>query len=95
MISFVAADEKCHSDSTMLLLAKLVSDAKIATTQMHYATADDGTGSPSKTPDASARMSYADCAVRCMRERELGYNTILSFTAATREQNGQACPAEW
>ena len=93
MISFVAADEECHSDSTMLLLETLVSDAKIATTQMHYATADDGTGSPSKTPDASARtsltdgarMSYADCTVLCMRERELGYNTMLSFTAATTQ----------
>ena len=93
MISFVAADEECHSDSTMLLLETLVSDAKIATTQMHYATADDGTGSPRKTPDASARtsltdgarMSYADCTVLCMRERELGYNTMLSFTAATTQ----------
>ena len=97
MISFVAADEECHSDSTMPLLATLLealgSDAKIATTQMHYATADDGTGSPSKTPDASARtsltdgarMSYADCTVLCMRERELGYNTMLSFTAATTQ----------
>ena len=101
MISFVAADEECHSDSTMPLLATLletlletlVSDAKIATTQMHYATADDGTGSPSKTPDASARtsltddarMSHADCTVLCMRERELGYNTMLSFTAATTQ----------
>ena len=97
MISFVAADEECHSDSTMpllaTLLATLVSDAKIATTQMHYATADDGTGSPSKTPDASARtsltdgarMSHADCTVLCMRERELGYNTMLSFTAATTQ----------
>jgi hypothetical protein len=97
MISFVAADEECHSDSTMpllaTLLATLVSDAKIATTQMHYATADDGTGSPSKTPDASARtsltddarMSNADCTVLCMRERELGYNTMLSFKAATTQ----------
>jgi hypothetical protein len=101
MISFVAADEECHSDSTMpllatlleTLLATLVSDAKIATTQMHYATADDGTGSPSKTPDASARtsltdgarMSHADCTVLCMRERELGYNTMLSFKAATTQ----------
>jgi len=33
MISFVAADEKCHSDGTMPLPATLVSDAKIATTQ--------------------------------------------------------------
>ncbi len=97
MISFVAADEECHSDSTIPLLATLletlVSDAKIATTQMHYATADDGTGSPSKTPDASARtsltddarMSNADCTVLCMRERELGYNTVLSFKAATTQ----------
>ena len=90
-VAFVAADDEYRSEVTMPFLAKLVEEAKVARTKVHYATGDDGRGSVGKTPDPAARtgltegwmLGRADMTVLFMRFRELEYNTMLGFADAT------------
>jgi hypothetical protein len=90
-ISFIAADDEYRSEITMPFLAKLVGDAGVASTRLHFATGDDGTGSSAKTPDVDGRTGLtddwslrgSDASVLYMRFRELGYNQMLAFEAAT------------
>lgn len=90
-IAFVAADDEYHSDVTMPFLATLVEGATGVRTRMHFATGGDGVGGSGKTPDNNARtgltddwqLRAADASVLFMRFRELGYNQMLAFEAAT------------
>jgi hypothetical protein len=60
-------------------------------TSLHFATGDDGVGGSAKSPDIGARTGLtddwnlrgADASVLYMRFRELGYNQMLAFEAAT------------
>jgi hypothetical protein len=90
-IAFVAADDEYRSDVTMPFLAKLVQGTTGVRTSMHFATGDDGIGGSGKKPDINARtgltddwqLQGADASVLFMRFRELGYNQMLAFGAAT------------
>ncbi|MDA1106679.1 MAG: hypothetical protein O2855_08865 [Planctomycetota bacterium] len=91
LLAFVAADDEYRSEITMPFLAGLVERAGIARTMVHYATADDGRGSPLATPDFAARTSLteshglrsADGSVLYMRFRELQSNPLSDFADAT------------
>jgi len=90
-IAFVAADDEYRSEITMPFLAKLVEGATGLRASLHFATGDDGVGGSAKTPDINARTGLtddwqlrgADASVLYMRFRELGYNQMLAFEAAT------------
>jgi hypothetical protein len=90
-IAFVAADDEYRSEITMPFLAKLVEGATGLRASLHFATGDDGVGGSAKTPDINARIGLtddwqlrgADASVLYMRFRELGYNQMLAFEAAT------------
>ena len=90
-IAFVAADDEYRSEITMPFLAKLAEGATGLRASLHFATGDDGVGGSAKTPDINARIGLtddwqlrgADASVLYMRFRELGYNQMLAFEAAT------------
>lgn len=90
-VSFVAADDEYRSEITMPFLAKLAEGATGLRASLHFATGDDGVGGSAKTPDINARIGLtddwqlrgADASVLYMRFRELGYNQMLAFEAAT------------
>ncbi len=91
LLAFVAADDEYRSEITMPFLAGLVERSGIARTTVHFATADDGRGSPLPTPDITARTSLtevpwlrsADGSVLYMRFRELESNALNAFADAT------------
>jgi hypothetical protein len=90
-VAFVAADDEYRSEITMPFLAKLVEAATGMRASLHFATGGDGVGGSGKTPDITARtgltddwqLDGADASVLYMRFRELGYNQMLAFEAAT------------
>jgi len=90
-IAFVAADDEYRSEITMPFLAKLAEGATGLRASLHFATGDDGVGGSAKTPVINARTGLtddwqlrgADASVLYMRFRELGYNQMLAFEAAT------------
>ncbi len=91
LLAFVAADDEYRSEITMPFLAGLVERAGIARTAVHFATGDDGRGSPLAEPDIAARTSLtsawelrgADGSVLYMRFRELESNALNAFDEAT------------
>ena len=90
-VSFVAADDEYRSEITMPFLAKLAEGATGLRASLHFATGDDGVGGSAKTPDINARIGLtddwqlrgSDASVLYMRFRELGYNQMIPFEAAT------------